>query len=114
MTEVLTINPDRAWAEGLNQQEFEREYHRRYGQVDTMPLGSEWIYKTEGKYRTINLPTPEDYTDDRMESEAKVKRDAAEAKKKAGYICKGCGKETKANIGLIAHQKACKLYLNLR
>ena len=54
----MEIVPEKEWAKGLTQVEFEREWHRRFPLSDVIPLGRAWIYKTSPTSRCIDAIAP--------------------------------------------------------
>lgn len=112
---MQTVNPDRAWAASMEQDEFEVAYQRKYGAVDTIPYVKEWVYKENAKYRGIDPVKPADLlVDDHMESlkqERKERVEETKRKEEAGEcVCSGCGKVAKSMFGLKAHQRHCNTF----
>jgi len=113
--DTKVINPDKAWADGMNQEEFEISYRRRHGAVDCIPSVDEWLYRPNPQYRGIDPVKPSDLLTDDMQESLKKEKDERVAetqrKEEAGECkCSGCGKVCKSMFGLKAHQRHCVHY----
>lgn len=110
---------DKAWAEGLSEKEFTGEFVRRHPFADTVPDQNEWLGRGKAESRAIEPFNPE-----LMEVEEVSIHKAIMAKDKKPYdkygvitqkdgtfACVGCGRESKARIGIISHAKKCKDYI---
>jgi len=109
----MEVSVEKKWAEGLTQEEFEREFMRRHPMTDVIPNGEKWVHREELKYKGIPPIQAEDYVDNdnpgAIEEQAKF-----EEKKPKIYSCRGCGKEITLKAGWMRHETFCKAAQNIK
>lgn len=93
---------DREWAIGLGQDDFSREYQRRFPFGDVIPAVEEYVNGHEPVYNGIPDMPPEPFTMDGPEDELVQKE------KVTAWACRGCGKTFNIAIARAGHERYCK------
>ncbi len=97
------MEQSREWARNLGQDDFNREYQRRFPFGDVIPAVSEYVNGSEPIYNGIPDLPPEPFTMDGPEYEFAIKEKAA-----VNYACRGCGKGFEIAIARAGHERYCK------
>jgi hypothetical protein len=108
---MQVIHESKQWANGLTQEEFTKEFQRRYPRSDSVPDLRKWLYRDIPRYHGINP-----FNLEQMESQDNKR---PERKEPEEIVCKGCGKEftAKGNMKLAhrkLHEKRCKKLLAMK
>jgi hypothetical protein len=96
---------ERAWAVGLSQQDFEREFVKRTPWADVIPDVVQWAEWEEPENRLIDAPDPEDINKPDGEN---PKSKHAPLKVHLGFPCRGCGRVFDFKIARAGHERGCK------
>lgn len=95
------------WAIGMSQQQFEREFCRRNGQVDFIPDVNVWLDEPEPERIIFNGVKPEDI----LMSDAEMPK---QEEKMQSTSCRGCGRIFKMAKGAFlaksAHERHCQIF----
>jgi len=122
--ETIKVRPEREWAVGMTQAQFEAEFTIRNPKADTTPDVREWL-ADEGiyPYPTVENFSPEmcnpemDGRDRDAVMNEKIEEIPPERREKEVMVC-ACGRKFIAvsngsrPIGMISHQRKCKEHLN--
>jgi hypothetical protein len=110
------ISEEKLWAEGMAQDEFEREFQRRNPLCDVIPDLKKWLHTENPKHSGIDKFNLEDMEIDDIPRKEEVKD--------LSRHCKGCGrvfppitvrgKEREATLAYFNHTKNCKNLLEVR
>lgn len=100
---------DKSWAQGLSQQEFEREYVTRHPFSDVIP-DVNYYASHSPKYNGIDSFNPDTME---VEDPKPVIEEGAEPEAPK-YFCRGCKKEFTYRVAQAGHEKNCKVMLNTR
>lgn len=111
---------DKQWAEGLNQEEFSRQWVMIYPKCDVIPDVNKWLNRKERKPTGIDPFNEEMIEGEHHINKAKPKK--VEEDNLGGFSveCDGCGEiyikdsEKKAATAIRSHQRFCKELLKKR
>ena len=106
---MATLDPNKAWAEGMKQPEFEIDFLRRNPTADSIPNLNEWLGRSAEQYHGIDPFNPEELILDDVTAHENDKK-PKEAEKKV-YNCKGCKQEFEYPIARYQHEKKCAVLL---
>jgi len=110
---------DKSWAEGLTEKEFTGEFVRRHPFADTVPNMNEWLERDSVGERAIDPFNPELLEPEEVSVHKAIMKKTNQTYDKYGVIaqkdgtfkCVGCGRESKARIGIVSHAKKCNDYI---
>ena len=101
---------DRSWAVGMEQDDFQREYARKFPMADVIPAVSDYVVGSEPVYHGISGVRPEDFAIEQIDT-SKKPEEPKRIQDRGRLSCSGCGKQFSHVIARAGHERKCKAIL---
>lgn len=106
---------DREWARGMNQEQFNVAFERRFPGADVIPDVELWVNSSEPEYHGISPVLDDDFITEVVGAKAVPEEGPQKLepriKQPGKFVCDGCGEKFDYHIVRWRHMKKCQKIL---